>query len=202
VSLPVLALEGIVILGAYLLGAIPFGWILGRTRGDLDLRSVGSGNIGATNVARSVGAWAGVLTLGLDVGKGVAAVWGAGRLLGQPGAAIVAGMAAIAGHVFPVYLAFKGGKGVATGLGVFLVLEPVATFCSGGVFLVAVMLTRRVSAGSILAAACLPLFLLLRGTALELTLAGLLSSSLIIYRHSDNIRRLLAGTEPKLGTGR
>jgi len=190
------------VVAAYLVGAIPFGWLLGRLAGGLDVRRVGSGNIGATNVARSLGPWAGVLTLALDVGKGAAAVWGAGRLTGQPGVAMAAGLAAVAGHVFPVYLRFKGGKGVATGLGAFLVLAPGATLGAGALFLAAVAATRRVSAGSILAAASLPVILLLFQAAPALVLAGLASSLLIVFRHAENIRRLFSGTEPKMGAGK
>ena len=185
--------------GAYLLGAVPFGWLLGRLAGGMDVRRVGSGNIGATNVARSLGPWAGILTLALDVGKGAAAVWGAGRLAGSPGVAMAAGLAAVAGHVFPVYLGFRGGKGVATGLGAFLVLDPIAAAGAALVFLAAVAVSRRVSAGSILAAASLPVILLFREAPPGLVLTGLAASLLIILRHAENIRRLFQGTEPKLG---
>ena len=185
--------------GAYLLGAVPFGWLLGRLAGGMDVRRVGSGNIGATNVARSLGPWAGILTLALDVGKGAAAVWGAGRLAGSPGVAMAAGLAAVAGHIFPVYLGFRGGKGVATGLGAFLVLDPIAAAGAALVFLAAVAVSRRVSAGSIVAAASLPVVLLLRHAPQALVLAGMASSLLIILRHAENIRRLFQGTEPKLG---
>ncbi len=187
---------------AYLVGAIPFGLILGRLAGGLDVRRTGSGNIGATNVARSLGPWAGILTLALDVGKGAGAAWGAGRVTGQPAVAVAAGLAAVAGHVFPVYLGFRGGKGVATGLGAFLVLEPVATLLAGAVFLAAAALSRRVSPGSILAALSLPPILFIRGADSGLILAGLAASALIIYRHAGNIRRLLSGTEPKWGEGK
>ena len=190
------------VVAAYLVGAIPFGWLLGRLAGGLDVRRMGSGNIGATNVARSLGPWAGILTLALDVGKGAAAVWGAGKITGQPGVAVAAGLAAVAGHVFPVYLGFKGGKGVATGLGAFLVLAPGATLGAGALFVAAAAATRRVSVGSILAAASLPVILLLFREAPGLVLAGLASSLLILFRHSENIRRILSGTEPRIGEGK
>ena len=193
---------GLVVAAGYLIGAVPFGWLLGRLAGGMDVRRVGSGNIGATNVGRSLGPWAGILTLALDVGKGALVVWGASRLTGQPGVAMAAGLAAVAGHVFPVYLGFKGGKGVATGLGVFLMLDPRATIGAGLIFLVALALSRRVSVGSILAAASLPVILFVRQGAPGLVLAGLASSFLILYRHADNIRRLRSGTEPKLGEGK
>ncbi len=195
-------LAALALAAAYLAGAIPFGWLLGRLAGGLDVRRMGSGNIGATNVARSLGPWAGILTLALDVGKGAAAVWGAGKITGQPGVAVAAGLAAVAGHVFPVYLGFKGGKGVATGLGAFLVLAPGATLGAGALFVAAAAATRRVSVGSILAAASLPVILLLFREAPGLVLAGLASSLLILFRHSENIRRILSGTEPRIGEGK
>jgi acyl phosphate:glycerol-3-phosphate acyltransferase len=196
------SLPALVIVAGYLVGGVPFGLILGRWAGGLDVRSVGSGNIGATNVARSLGAWAGVVTLALDVGKGAAVAWGAWRLTQQPKVAMAAGLAAIAGHVFPIYLGFRGGKGVATGLGVFLVLDPVATVGAGAVFLAAVAVSRRISVGSILSAASLPACLALRGAEPALLLAGVLAAALIVYRHEGNIRRLLSGTEPRMGAGR
>jgi len=196
------ALPAIIVVAAYLLGAIPFGLLLGRIAAGLDVRSVGSGNIGATNVARSLGPWAGILTLALDVGKGAGAVWAASRITGQPATAMAAGLAAVAGHVFPIYLGFRGGKGVATGLGAFLVLEPRATLMAGAIFLAAVALSRRISPGSILAAASLPVLLYFRHAAPLLILSGLASSFLILYRHGSNMRRLVAGTEPKLGEGK
>ncbi len=188
--------------GGYLLGAVPFGWLLGRLGRGLDVRRVGSGNIGATNVGRSVGAWAGILTLALDVGKGAAAAWGAGWLSGLPAVAMAAGLAAVAGHIFPVYLGFKGGKGVATGLGVFLVLAPLETLGAGVFFLAAAATTRRVSVGSIAAAISLPVILLVRQASPALLLTALASSLLIVIRHSENIRRLFAGTEPRMGEGK
>jgi glycerol-3-phosphate acyltransferase PlsY len=194
--------SALVVAAAYLIGAVPFGWLLGRLAGGMDVRRVGSGNIGATNVARSLGPWAGILTLALDVGKGALAVWGAWRLTGQSGPAMAAGLAAVAGHVFPVYLGFRGGKGVATGLGAFLMLDPRATLGAGLVFLAALAVSRRVSAGSILAAASLPVILLFRAAAPALILTGLVSSLLIVFRHAENIRRLFSGTEPKLGAGK
>ena len=197
-----LTFAALVVVAAYLVGAVPFGWLLGRLAGGMDVRRVGSGNIGATNVARSLGPWAGILTLALEGGKGAAAVWGAGRLTGQPGVAMAAGLAAVAGHVFPVYLRFRGGKGVSTGLGAFLVLDPGATLGAGVLFLAVVAATRRVSAGSILAAASLSVILLFRQATPALILTGLVSSLLIIFRHAENIRRLFSGTEPKLGEGK
>src|SRR5262250_2995606 len=143
---------------AYLLGSIPFGLMLTKIFGGKDVRKSGSGNIGATNVARIVGPAAGILTLLLDTAKGAAAVWLAGRYTEQNAAAIMlAGIAALLGHCFPAWLKFKGGKGVATALGVFVMLSPLAAL--GGVlfFLIVVLVWRYVSLGSVSAAAAMPL---------------------------------------------
>jgi glycerol-3-phosphate acyltransferase PlsY len=193
------AIGPVLVLAAYLLGAIPFGWILGKTAGGRDVRREGSGNIGATNVARSLGWGAGILTLMLDVGKGAVAVWAASRVTGQEAFALAAAIAVVAGHVFPVYLGFKGGKGVATGLGAFLVLDPAAAALAGVVFAGTVWASRRVSAGSIAAAGALPVILLGLGRSPATWGTALFCSVVIIVRHRENIRRLRSGTEPKLG---
>jgi glycerol-3-phosphate acyltransferase PlsY len=190
-----------ILAAAYLLGGIPFGLILGRWVGGTDVRAQGSGNIGATNVARSLGWGAGALTLVLDAGKGAAAVALGRALLGPGGGPAWTGLAAIAGHVFPVYLRFRGGKGVATGWGVFLVLAPAAALLAAAIFGAVVVLVRRVSPGSIVAAASLPLMLAISGAAPALVKSSLASSALIIIRHRENIRNLLSGTEPRLGAG-
>jgi glycerol-3-phosphate acyltransferase PlsY len=188
--------------GAYLLGAIPFGLILGRVAGGIDVRRLGSGNIGATNVGRHLGIAAGILTLAFDLGKGAAAAWAGARLLGPGAAATLVGMAALVGHVFPVYLGFRGGKGVATGWGVFLVLAPVAALCVAGFFLAGALVSRRVSVGSLLGALSLPVMLALLGATRELVAAGILGCAIIVLRHRDNIRNLRAGTEPRFGERR
>ena len=186
-------------LAAYLLGAVPFGLLVGRAFGGADIRRSGSGNIGATNVARALGPAAGVLTLLLDVSKGALAAWAGGALGGGPGWASLAGVAAVLGHVFPVYLGFRGGKGVATGLGVFLFLDPRATALAAAVFLGALAATRRVSVGSILGAISLPLILHYREAPPALLTAAWTCCLLIVYRHRDNLIRLIQGTEPRLG---
>lgn len=186
---------------AYLVGAVPFGLILGKLWGGTDVRERGSGNIGATNVARSLGPVAGVATLVLDVSKGAAATWAGGRFLGEPRGASLAALAAIVGHIFPIYLGFRGGKGVATGFGAFLLLDTPATLGAAVVFLVAVIATRRVSAGSVLGVSSLPLLLHVRGAQPAILVAGWLSCLLIVFRHRENLRRLLAGSEPRLGGG-
>jgi glycerol-3-phosphate acyltransferase PlsY len=204
-----LLLVGIAV-GAYLLGSIPFGYILVRlTRGE-DVRASGSGNIGATNVARSGGKGLGILTLALDTFKGWLPVWVVLHLPGMPVAndrqlhvlAAAVALLAVLGHMFTVWLRFKGGKGVATGLGVFLALAPAAVLISVALFAVIFALTRYVSLGSIVAAASFPIILLIRegnifgpwGMALTTTVAVL-----VIVRHHQNIGRLVNGTESRFG---
>ena len=188
---------------AYLLGSIPFGYLLVRIFRKQDIRQSGSGNIGATNVARSGARGLGLATLLLDLGKAFLAVEIAKHLApGRYDVAVMAALAAVVGHMFPVWLGFKGGKGVASGLGVFLALTPLSGVCILGVFLVVVALTRYVSLGSILASASLPFFayMFVRPQSV-LTTAGFIAIAvLIIAKHRGNIRRLLAGTESRFGT--
>jgi len=188
---------------AYLLGSIPFGYLLVRFLRKQDIRAVGSGNIGATNVARSGAKGLGVLTLLLDLGKGLAAVMIAQHFAaGVSDLAVAAGVAAILGHVFPVWLGFRGGKGVATGLGIFIALTPVASLCLLGVFLAVVLATRYVSLGSIVAAASFPFFgfWLVRHPSPVAVFGFVFIPVLICVKHHGNIRRLLAGTENRFGS--
>jgi glycerol-3-phosphate acyltransferase PlsY len=202
-------LHAAVVLLAYLLGSIPFGYLLVRLFVGGDVRETGSGGTGATNVTRRAGKGVGVLTLLFDLLKGVAAVLIARSLLGPDGVArwwvCAAGAAAVLGHVFPVWLRFRGGKGVATGLGVFLVLAPLATLCAALVFVLVVWLWRYVSLGSIVAAALLPVAvwsLSALGVSdrapLPLLVLSILGAALIVFMHRANIRRLLRGEESKL----
>jgi glycerol-3-phosphate acyltransferase PlsY len=185
---------------SYLLGSIPFGFILVRIFRGQDVRKTGSGNIGATNVARS-SPGLGVLTLVLDALKGLAAV--ALTRAFFPGRNVLAGMAAlfaILGHMFPIWLKFRGGKGVATGLGALSLLAPKATLVTVGVFVVVVVASRYVSLGSIVAVAVFPLLAwLLRdyADAPQVLAFMTIASLLIIAKHHQNIRRLLNGTEPR-----
>lgn len=180
----------------YLLGSIPVGYLLVRAFCGTDVRGTGSGNIGATNVARTSPAL-GIVTLLLDAGKGLAAVFVASSLFPTRTSAFVAALAAVCGHVFPVWLKFRGGKGVATGLGSFILLTPKAVLVAVGIFLAVAMTLRYISLGSIVAAAWLPFIaLLLREThsrAETILLAA--ASALIIIKHHENIRRLLSGNE-------
>ena len=192
---------------AYLLGAIPFGLILVRVARGEDVRLTGSGNIGATNVARSGGAKLGVATLILDALKGYLAVRVAIFITGQRSigdvglAAAIAALCAILGHVFPVWLRFRGGKGVATAVGAFLGLAPRAVMVVFAIFLIIVMIFRYVSLGSIVASAVFPMlaFFLYRGSSSPADLAVMFGASLlIILKHRGNIKRLLNGTENRL----
>lgn len=183
----------------YLLGSIPFGYLLVRVFRGEDVRTTGSGNIGATNVARKSPAL-GAATLVLDAGKGLSAVLLAARFF--PGSAaipFVAAFAAVAGHIFPVWLRFKGGKGVATGLGSFLFLTPKAIVLALVVFLIALAVFRFVALGSILASASLPISALLLREVEKSTGITMLSAAalLVIVKHRQNIARMLKHTEPK-----
>ncbi|WP_035347822.1 glycerol-3-phosphate 1-O-acyltransferase PlsY [Edaphobacter aggregans] len=196
---------------AYLLGSIPFGYLLVRIFRKQDIRATGSGNIGATNVARSGAKGLGILTLILDALKGFAAVVIAQHIAapyGFPQAydiAVCSALAAVLGHVFPIWLGFRGGKGVATALGVFFALVPITTVLYLlAVFLVIVFFTRYVSLASIVAAAVFPFFALPHAPArTPIVVAGyILIPLIVILKHHQNIRRLLAGTEHRFGAPR
>ncbi len=193
---------------AYFLGSIPFGLLIAKVFGGDDIRAVGSGNIGAANVARNAGPVAGVLTLLLDGGKGYMAVWLAERLShGNIRWAMIAAVAAVIGHVFPVWLKFKGGKGVATGLGVFLPICPLAVGAATAFWILVVAFWRYSSLGSIVAAVALPVvvyWLYAPGHAPpDSVVAGtVLISLLVLVKHRENMRRLVAGEEARLGSRR
>jgi glycerol-3-phosphate acyltransferase PlsY len=194
-------------LPAYILGSIPFGLILAKLFGGTDVRKGGSGNIGATNVARVIGPVAGILTLILDVAKGSAAVLLAARL-SQDSATwmMIAALAALAGHCFPIWLKFKGGKGVATAAGMFLVLCPLAFLGSVILFVLVVAFWRYVSLASISAAAAMPLLMYFlwaprHAPPLVITFGSLAAAVLIVCKHAGNIRRLVQGVEPKFSFG-
>jgi glycerol-3-phosphate acyltransferase PlsY len=200
----------LVLIFAYVIGSIPFGYLIVRMRGAGDVRETGSGGTGATNVSRRAGKAAGFLTLVLDALKGACAVLVArmatGGLVTANAKWVVAAaaVAVIVGHVFPVWLGFRGGKGVATAVGVFFILAPFALLCAGIVFVAVVSLTRYVSLASLCAAASIPVFLwlqkLLVQPAIDLKaplIAALLVALLIVFAHRGNIRRLVNGTEPK-----
>ncbi len=185
---------------AYLLGAVPFGLILVRLRTGRDVRQAGSGNIGATNVLRTTGRFWGVATLLLDAAKGAAAVLIAGALTGGEGTTVFfAGLAAVLGHIFPVYLRFRGGKGVATCLGVFLVLSPLALLPTVVVFVTVALVSRTVSLGSISAALAFPLAVWWLDPVTVPQLAAVLGcSAAVVWSHRSNIARILQGRENRL----
>ena len=192
-------IEIVCILVSYLVGSIPFGLLIGRLVG-ADVRLEGSGNIGATNVGRVLGKKLGVLTLFCDVAKGFLPVWAAALLLPETTAArelivVLCGLAAVMGHMFPLYLKFKGGKGVATALGVFLFVSPGSIMVTLIIFLAAVSCSGYVSAGSLIASALLPLWLWMLGEPPQVLLVAVVIALLIWGKHHSNIGRLLRGEE-------
>jgi acyl phosphate:glycerol-3-phosphate acyltransferase len=188
---------------AYLIGSIPFSFLVARVFGVRDVRRVGSGNVGATNVLRSAGRTAGAVALGLDVGKGALAVALAQRLapldsLSQATSAF----AVVVGHVYPVWLGLRGGKGAATGLGAFAVLEPMAALVAFVVFVLTVAGTQLASLGSVLGATSLAaLVLFFRGLD-RVAISAAVTAALIVFRHRANLRRILDGSERRLGSRR
>lgn len=193
---------GSLVLFSYFLGSVPFGILVAVLFDrNVNLREIGSGNIGATNVARAAGKAAGILTLALDVGKGILPMALTYMLVGEDYLWLsLVGGAALLGHVFPIYLRFKGGKGVATALGVILALSPVTAFLLVVVFALLVYFTRYVSLGSVCAAAALPILMALLGPPSRYCVTlSLLIAFLVIYAHRENMHRLLSGQEHKLG---
>ena len=188
----------LLVVAAYLLGSIPFGYLIVRGKGGGDIRATGSGGTGATNVSRRAGKAAGVLTLLLDAAKGCLAVVIAKSVSGDDWVIAVAAIAALVGHIFPLWLGFRGGKGVATGVGIFLVLAPLALLCAGVAFVAIVLLTRYVSLGSITAAILIPVLVLVQSDSRPLLVAALVGAALIVFAHRGNIQRLLSGTESRI----
>jgi glycerol-3-phosphate acyltransferase PlsY len=190
---------------AYVVGAIPVGFLVARTFGGLDIRRAGSGNIGASNVLRTLGKLPAVLTLCGDIGKGYVAVSVARALVPAPWGAAAGAVLAVVGNCWPVFLGFRGGKGVATGLGAFLALAPWATAPAALVWLVVVASFRYISLASIMACLCLPLGVALLGfwwgtvDRWESAGAAVATAIIIIARHRTNLERLAAGREPRLG---
>src|SRR5438552_7222374 len=187
------------IIVAYLIGSVPFALLLARRWGAADPRTLGSGNLGAANVLRASGIRAGVIVAALDVAKGAASVALAMRISNGPVAPAAAGFAAVVGHIYPVWLKFKGGKGVATACGVFSVLTPLAVPPALVVFLVSVWLTKYVSLGSILATIALPSIAYATGAPAAILIAAWSAAALILFRHRSNVVRLVGGTERRLG---
>jgi acyl phosphate:glycerol-3-phosphate acyltransferase len=186
---------------AYLLGSIPFGYLIVRWQRGIDVRQTGSGSIGATNVMRNLGIAGFVATFALDCGKGLAAVMVASRLTGNDARWVAAAaVAAVAGHLFPVWLGFRGGKGVATGVGVFAAVAPIPMALALVFFAVLVGIWRYISLGSIVATASFPVLVyLVNKPPTPIVIGAACAAALIIVSHRANIRRLLTRTEKKLG---
>lgn len=187
------------IVAAYLLGSIPFALFAARRWSGADLRQSGSGNLGATNVMRVSGVGAGAIVAALDMAKGAASVLMAQRLTTHDAAPAVAAIAAIVGHVYPVWLRFRGGKGVATAFGAFATLTPIAAVPALAVFVVAASATKYISLGSVLASLVLPALAYLSGSAPPVVIAAIAACALIVFRHRSNLDRLRMGTERRLG---
>jgi acyl phosphate:glycerol-3-phosphate acyltransferase len=190
--------EILIVAGAYLIGAVPFAYLVSRHRG-IDLRRVGSGNVGASNVLRTSGVSIAVLALCLDGVKGAAAVVLAERMGAAPATPIAAGLASVLGHVYPVWLRFHGGKGVATAAGVFAVLTPLALALAGMVFVLAIWVTRYISVGSIAGAITVAIVALSHDATSEVAIGAVLAAVIIVHCHRTNLARLVAGTERRVG---
>jgi glycerol-3-phosphate acyltransferase PlsY len=194
-----ISVEGILlIVGGYLVGSIPTGVILARLFSATDIRLEGSGNIGATNVYRVLGAKLGMITLVGDVVKGVVPVILTNFFMGDDLWIASVAFSTFLGHLYPLFLGFRGGKGVATALGIFMVIAPLVTACAVIVFIVVVLRWKYVSLGSLAASASMPLFLGVGGYAIVYGGLSLMIGGLIFYRHGDNIKRLREGKEKKL----
>ena len=181
----------------YFVGSVPFAFLLARRRG-IDLRLVGSGNIGATNVLRTSGVATAVIAMCLDAVKGALAVLVAQWVAAEPTTPVAAGLASIVGHLYPVWLRFRGGKGVATAAGVFSVLTPIAFGVSSVVFVLAVWVTRYISVGSIAAAITLAIVAITDSPSM-VAIGAVVAALIILHRHRSNLARLIAGTERRVG---
>jgi len=197
-----ITVETIMLIAAgYLAGSIPTGVVLSRLFSARDIRAEGSGNIGATNVYRVLGLKLGVLTLLGDVLKGILPVMAARTLLAHDAGIAWVAFFTFCGHLFPVFLKFRGGKGVATALGIFLVIAPAMVACAAALFLGVVLKWKYVSLGSLTASLAMPFLLGAAGYSLPFVILSLATASLIFYRHKDNIQRLRAGSEKKMRGG-
>ncbi|OFW02075.1 MAG: acyl-phosphate glycerol 3-phosphate acyltransferase [Acidobacteria bacterium RIFCSPLOWO2_02_FULL_68_18] len=182
----------------YLAGSVPFAFLLARRRG-VDLRRVGSGNVGAANVLRTSGVRRALAAVGLDAAKGALAVLVAARLTGGPATPVAAGLASIIGHIYPLWLRFRGGKGVATAAGVFIVLAPAAAATAGIVFVLATWATRYISVGSMAAAVALAVAAPAGDGPTAVAVGAVIAALVIVHRHRANVGRLVEGTERRIG---
>jgi glycerol-3-phosphate acyltransferase PlsY len=188
-----------VVVAAYLIGSVPFALLMARRWGASDLRRIGSGNLGAANVLRASGVKAGLLVAILDMSKGAMSVALAGWVAGGVAAPAAAGLAAIVGHIYPIWLRFRGGKGVATACGVFSLLAPAAVPPALAIFIVTVWTTKYISLGSMLATIALPPIAYATGSPAPAVAAASAAAAIILFRHRSNVVRLRAGTERRLG---
>jgi len=186
-----------VVLG-YLAGSVPFAYLLARRRG-IDVRVAGSGNVGAANVLRTTGAWRGIIVMALDVAKGAAAVAIASMLASGTALIALTGAAAVVGHIYPVWLRFHGGKGVAVAAGVFTMLSPAAAGTAALLFLLVAWITRYVSLASMAATMALPPAAWILGSPLPVVMVAAGTAILILFRHRTNWHRLRSGTERRVG---
>lgn len=189
----------VLIATGYLIGSVPWAWLVGRWTGTPDLRQVGSGNVGATNLARVSGARVAALVFALDAVKGALPVLLARGAGGTAEVEAAIGLATIVGHIYPCWLSFRGGKGVATTCGAFGILAPDVTLVAAGMFALTVLTTRYVSAGSLLAGTVLGPAAALVGSAQPTVVAGFAAGALVVFNHRANLVRLAAGTERRLG---
>jgi glycerol-3-phosphate acyltransferase PlsY len=187
------------VLCAYLIGSIPFALLLARRFGGHDLHRIGSGNIGAANVLRASGVRAGIVVAALDIMKGAAGVLVAARMTSMENAGAIAGLAAVVGHIYPVWLRFRGGKGVATACGVFSVLAPLAVPAALLAFVATIWATRYISLGSVAASLVLPPMAWATGASEAVVFAACALATLIIFRHRSNLVRVRVGTERRVG---
>jgi glycerol-3-phosphate acyltransferase PlsY len=190
--------EIVAVVVAYLVGSVPFAFLLARRRG-VDLRRVGSGNVGASNVLRTSGVPSAVVAMCLDGAKGALAVAVAQRLTVGEATPMAAGIASIIGHIYPVWLRFRGGKGVATAAGVFAVLTPLAVAIASAVFVLAVWVTRYISVGSMAGAIALAVVAAATNVPPPVAVGAVVSAFIITHRHRANLARLVAGTERRVG---
>ncbi|HRY13730.1 MAG TPA: glycerol-3-phosphate 1-O-acyltransferase PlsY [Syntrophomonadaceae bacterium] len=187
----------LLVLLSYLIGSIPFSFIFSRFLGGVDIRTKGTGNVGATNVLRSVGVKIAIAALAGDLAKGLLAAWW-GSYFGGPGLGAVCSVAVVAGHCWPVFLRFRGGKGVATAAGVIFMLFPMVGLLEAVVFFTVVGLSRYVSLGSVTAALAFPFLVLLTHQPSQYVVMAIIIAAIIVYRHRSNIERIRKGTESKV----
>ena len=186
-----------ILIASYLAGSVPFGWVMARVLRGGDIRTIGSGNIGATNAMRALGRPLGMVALLGDLAKGFAPVWFLAR--GEPALQVACGAAAVCGHVWPVFLRFRGGKAVATGCGVLMAIDLPVVLGAAAIWCITLFLTRFVGLASVAMSIAFPCIAAARGQAWEVVAGAGALALLIVGRHRSNMARILAGTEPRVG---